>query len=84
MSQQNYKLTSIASNNGEWLVLLMVIGVFVWIVRPSFLAKVRNIKQAEAREYVSSINKGQQAYFAEKNVCSTSVKGLGIGIKTET
>jgi type II secretory pathway pseudopilin PulG len=84
MSQQDSKLTSIASNNGEWLVLLMVIGVFVWIVRPSFLAKVRNIKQAEVREYVSSINKGQPAYFAEKNVFSTSVKSLGIGIKTET
>jgi type II secretory pathway pseudopilin PulG len=84
MSQPNSKLASIASNNGEWLVLLMVIGVFVWIVRPSFLAKVRNIKQAEARENVSSINKGQQAYFAEINVFSTSVKALGIGIKTET
>jgi Tfp pilus assembly protein PilE len=84
MSPQNYKLASIASNNREWLVLLMVIGVFVWIVRPSFLDKVRNIKQAEAREYVSSINKGQQAYFAEKSVFSTSVKALRIGIKTET
>jgi len=84
MSQPNSKLTSIASNNGEWLVLLMVIGVFFWIVIPSFMAKVTNIKQAEAREYVSSINKGQQAYFAEKNVFSTSVKGLKIGIKTET
>jgi Tfp pilus assembly protein PilE len=84
MSPKNSKLASIASNNGEWLVLLIVIGVFVWIVRPSFLAKVRNINQAEAREYVSSINKGQQAYFAERNVFSTSVKALGIGIKTET
>jgi type II secretory pathway pseudopilin PulG len=84
MSQQNYKLASLASNNGEWLVLLMVIGVFVGIVRPSFLAKVRKIKQAEAREYVSSLNKGQQAYFSKKNVFSTSVKALEIGIKNET
>jgi len=84
MSQQNSKLASIASNNGEWLVLLMVIGVFVGIVRPSFLNKVRSVKQAEAREYVSSINKGQQAYFAETNVFSTSVKDLGIGMKSET
>jgi Tfp pilus assembly protein PilE len=84
MSQQNSKLASVASNNREWLVLLMVIGVFVWIVRPSFLDKVRNIKQAEATEYVSSINKGQQAYFAEKTVFSPSVKALGIGLLTET
>jgi type IV pilus assembly protein PilA len=84
MTQKNYKLASIASNNGEWLVLLMVIGVFVWLLRPSFLAKARKIKQAEAREYVSSIHKGQQAYFAEKSVFSTSIKALGIGSKTET
>ena len=51
---------------------------------PSFLNKVRNIKQAEARDYVSSINKGQPAYFAEKTVFSTPVKALEIGIKTET
>ena len=62
----------------------MVIGVFLSVAVPSFMAKVRNRKQAEAREYVSSINKGQPAYFAEKNVFSTSVKALGIGIKTET
>ncbi|MEG4327621.1 type IV pilin-like G/H family protein [Microcoleus sp. AT3-A2] len=84
MSQQNYKSASIESNGGGCLVLLIMIGVFVLLVRPSFLKKVTNIKQSEAREYVSSINQGQQAYFAEKNVFSTSVKALGIGIKTET
>ncbi|MEG4288063.1 type IV pilin-like G/H family protein [Microcoleus sp. C2C3] len=62
----------------------MVIGVFISVAVPSFMAKVRNRKQGSAREYVSSINKGQPAYFAEKNVFSTSVKALGIGIKTET
>ena len=35
-------------------------------------------------ESLRSINKGQQAYFAEKSVFSTSVKALGIGMKTET
>ncbi|MEG3954914.1 type IV pilin-like G/H family protein [Microcoleus sp. herbarium2] len=65
-------------------MILKVMGVFLSVAVPSFLAKVRNRKQAEAREYVSSINKIQQAYFAEKNVFSASVKPLGIGIKTET
>ncbi|MEG4913816.1 MULTISPECIES: type IV pilin-like G/H family protein [unclassified Microcoleus] len=84
MSQQHSKSASLASNVGGCLVLLIMIGVFVLLVRPSFLKKVRNIKQAEARDYVRSINKGQQAYLAEKSVFSTSVKALGIGIKTET
>jgi type IV pilus assembly protein PilA len=57
---------------------------YLAVVVPSFLVRVRINKQWEAREYVSSINKRQQAYFAEKSVFSTSVKALGIGIKTET
>ena len=84
MSQPDSKSASLASNNGRWLVLLIVIGVFISVAVPPFVTKVRNIKQGSARDYVSSINKGQQAYFAEKTVFSTSVKALGIGIKTET
>lgn len=84
MSQPDSQSASLAYNNGRWLVLLMVIGVFLSVAVPPFVTKVRNIKQAEARDYVSSINKGQQAYFAEKTVFSTSVKALGTGIKTET
>lgn len=80
MSQQSFKLASIASNGGGCLVLLMVMGVFVWIVRPSFLA----VEQSEAIMSVSSMNKSQQAYFAKKNVFSTSVKALRIAITTET
>ena len=85
MSQQNSKSASIASNNGRWLVLLMVIGVFLSIAVPPFQARVRFNKQWEPRVYISLINKRQQAYFAQKSVFSTSVKALGIRIiKTET
>ena len=40
--------------------------------------------QSEARQYVSSMNKGQQAYFAEEGVFATSVDALGLGIKSQT
>jgi type II secretory pathway pseudopilin PulG len=85
MSQQNYKSASLASNVGRGLVSLMVIGVLAWVVVPSFQVRVRINKQWEPRDYISLINKRQQAYFAEKSVFSTSVKALGIRIiKTET
>ncbi len=84
MSQQTSKLPSIASNGFRYLVLLMVIGVFLSIAGPSFMAVASNSRQLPAKEYVKSINKSQQAYFAEKKVFSTSVKALGIRpIKTE-
>ena len=62
----------------------MVIGVFLAVAVPSFMKVASNSRQLPAKEYVSSINKGQQSYFAKKNVFSTSVKALEIGIKTET
>ena len=85
MSQQSSKSASLASNVGGCLVSLMVIGVLASLVVPSFQVRVRINKQWEPRDYISLINKRQQAYFAEKIVFSTSVKALGIRIiKTET
>ncbi|MGB8687893.1 MAG: type IV pilin-like G/H family protein [Microcoleus sp.] len=41
-------------------------------------------KESEAKQYLSSINRAQQAYFAETGAFSNSVNALGIGIKTQT
>jgi type IV pilus assembly protein PilA len=85
MSQQSSKSASIESNGCRWLVLLIVIAGFLSVSVPPFQARVRINKQWEPRDYISLINKRQQAYFAEKSVFSTSVKALGIRtIKTET
>jgi type II secretory pathway pseudopilin PulG len=54
------------------------------IALPLFLNSTNRSKQSEAKQYVSSMNKAQQAYFAEKSVFSSSVNALGLGIKTET
>jgi type IV pilus assembly protein PilA len=41
-------------------------------------------KQSEGKQYVGSINRAQQAYFAEKSAFSNSIDTLGLGIKTQT
>jgi len=41
-------------------------------------------KQSEGKQYISSMNRGQQAYFSENGAFATSVDALKIGIKTET
>jgi len=84
MSQQDSKSASISPNGCGCLLLLMGIGVIVSFPVRLFLTRVRIVKKSEAHESVSSINQDQQAYLAEKNVFSTSVKALGIGLKTET
>ncbi|MCU0547357.1 MAG: general secretion pathway protein GspH [Oscillatoriaceae cyanobacterium Prado104] len=50
----------------------------------SFFRWTINSKQSEAKQYVSSMNRAQQAYFAENSAFSNYITALGIGIKTET
>jgi type IV pilus assembly protein PilA len=60
----------------------------VEIYLPSFLSifinKAYKAMQSEAKQYVSSMNRGHQAYYAENSKFSTSIPALGLGIKTET
>ena len=53
------------------------------LVAPS-ASWVTNAKQSEAKGYISSLNKGQQAYFAETSAFRNSIPALGLGLKTET
>jgi len=84
MSQQNSKSATLSFNGWGRLVVLIGLGVIVSFPVRLFLIRVRDVKESSALGYVSSINKCQQAYFAKKSVFSTPVKGLGIGIETET
>ena len=51
---------------------------------PSFLSIVTKVEQSEGKGSVSSLNKGQQAYYAENSAFSNYIPALGLGIKTET
>ena len=68
----------------ELLVVIIIIGILSAIALPSFLNQANKAKQTEAKQYVSSMNKGQQAYFAENTKFATDVPNLGLGIKTQT
>ncbi len=63
----------------ELLVLIIIIRILSAIALPSFLNQANKAKQSEAKQYIASINKGQQAYYAEMGVkgdiakfCSTT------------
>ncbi|MEG4497143.1 type IV pilin-like G/H family protein [Microcoleus sp. F10-C6] len=81
---QESSISNSAYNGCGCLLLLMGIGVMGAIALPSFLNTSHSCRIPEAKQYVGSMNKGQQAYFAEKNAFGTSVDALGLGIKTET
>ena len=87
MSQQDSKSASILPNGCGCLFLLMGIVVIGAIALPSFLVSGDGgcmPKTGEARQYVSLVNRAQEALFIEKSAFATSVDALGLGLKTET
>ena len=68
----------------ELLVVIIIIGILSAIALPSFLNQANKAKQAEAKQNLSAVNKGQQAFFAENTKFATEVPALGLGIKTLT
>ncbi|VXD21788.1 PHA accumulation regulator DNA-binding-like protein [Planktothrix serta PCC 8927] len=68
----------------ELLVVIIIIGILAAIALPSFLSQANKAKQSEAKQYLASINKGQQAYYVENTKFGTDIPSLGIGIKTLT
>ena len=68
----------------ELLVVIIIIGILSAIALPAFLSQANKAKQSEAKQYVASINKGQQAYYAENPSFGSNVSILGLGLKTQT
>jgi prepilin-type N-terminal cleavage/methylation domain-containing protein len=68
----------------ELLVVIIIIGILSAIALPSFLNQANKAKQSEAKQYIASINKGQQAHYVEKSTFGSAVSVLGLGIKTKT
>ncbi|WP_375467417.1 type IV pilin-like G/H family protein [uncultured Nostoc sp.] len=67
----------------ELLVVIIIIGILSAIALPSFLNQANKAKQSEAKTYVGSLNKGQQAFFTERGSFG-ALADLGVGIKSQT
>ena len=68
----------------ELLVVIIIIGILSAIALPSFLNQANKAKQSEAKTYVGTMNRAQQAYYLEKNEFTTAFGNLGLGVATET
>ena len=73
----------------ELLVVIIIIGILAAIALPSFLNQANKAKQSEAKTYIGSMNRAQQAHFLENNYMTSFNNGegfanLGLGIATET
>ncbi|HEY9651212.1 MAG TPA: type IV pilin-like G/H family protein [Coleofasciculaceae cyanobacterium] len=63
---------------------LILLGIIAAIALPSFLTSANKARQAEAKNNVGAMVRGQQAYQLEKGNFSQSIQDLGIVIQPET
>lgn len=68
----------------ELLVVIIIIGILSAIALPSFLNQANKAKESEAKQYVGSANRAEQAYYLEKSEFTTDWGNLGLGISTQT
>ncbi|BAZ32859.1 general secretion pathway protein H [Cylindrospermum sp. NIES-4074] len=68
----------------ELLVVVIIIGILAAIALPSLLGQVNKAKQAEAKNYVGTANRTQQAFYLEYQKFATNLSELQVGIKTQT
>ncbi|PZO60251.1 MAG: hypothetical protein DCF15_02510 [Phormidesmis priestleyi] len=68
----------------ELLVVIIIIGILSAIALPSFLNQANKAKQSEAKTYIGSMNRAQQAYYMESGQFSPNIGLLGLGIADST
>ena len=68
----------------ELLVVIIIIGILAAIALPSFLNQANKAKESEAKTYVGSAVRAQQAYFLENNQFATNMGSVELGINTAT
>ena len=68
----------------ELLVVIIIIGILAAIALPSFLNQANKAKQSEAKQYVGTLMRSQQAYYLEKGEFTTNIDLLGKPVASET
>ncbi|MGV0024344.1 type IV pilin-like G/H family protein [Phormidesmis priestleyi] len=68
----------------ELLVVIIIIGILSAIALPSFLNQANKAKQSEAKQYVGTLNRTQQAYFLENSQFATNITALAKPVKNDT
>jgi len=68
----------------ELLVVIIIISILSAIALPSFLSQANKAKQAEAKQYVGTLNRVQQVHYLEKNEFASNLTDLANPVPEET
>ena len=64
----------------ELLVVIIIGGILSAIAFPSFLNQANKARESEARTYVGTVNRAQQAYFLQESEFADSLIRLSLGL----
>lgn len=64
----------------ELMVVLIIVGMLTAMALPSFLSQSNKARRSEAQTYMGSINRGQQAYYIEKQIFAPALENLELGL----
>jgi prepilin-type N-terminal cleavage/methylation domain-containing protein len=68
----------------ELLVVVIIMGMLAALVIPSMLNQAAKARQAEAKQVLGTINRGQQGYRIENAQFATEVSILGLGVDADS
>ncbi|MEO0534140.1 MAG: type IV pilin-like G/H family protein [Cyanobacteria bacterium P01_A01_bin.123] len=63
---------------------LIIVPILAAIALPSFLNQANKAREAEAKTYMGSMLRAQQAYHIENAAFSSTIEDLGLGLSTES
>jgi len=84
MTGNSQEQVSNSQNFGCGCLLSLIVLGLLGLIIPSFLNTAPSGRTSEVKTYIGSMNRGQQAYFLEKNTFANAIEPLGLGIKTQT
>lgn len=80
-----------AQNHNAWgftlievLVTMIIIGILAAIAIPSFLNQANKARYSEAKTYIGTMSRLQQAYYLEKRTFTDVIGNLNLGVNTTT
>ncbi|MEM9447584.1 MAG: type IV pilin-like G/H family protein [Cyanobacteria bacterium P01_E01_bin.6] len=68
----------------ELLVVIIIIGILSAIALPSFLNQANRARESEAKQYIGSMNRAQQAFYLDEVDFTSDMSDLGLGLATTT
>lgn len=68
----------------ELLVVIIIIGLLAAIALPSFLSQADKARFAEAKAYIGTMSRLQQAYYLERRTFTSNIGDLGLGVDTSS